>query len=108
MEFVHLHTHSPFSFLDGASSIEALVERAAQLDMPALAITDHNNVSAAVKFHQTASRAGIKPIQGTEAEPPGGYHLTSIARHARGCSLCRLWDPQPSILSPGQPCFGPD
>jgi DNA polymerase III alpha subunit len=52
MEFVHLHTHSPFSFLDGASSIEALVERAAQLDMPALAITDHNNVSAAVKFHQ--------------------------------------------------------
>ena len=109
MGFVHLHTHSPFSFLDGASSIEALVERAAQLDMPALAITDHNNVSAAVKFHQTASRAGIKPIQGTEAELPGGYHLTLIARNARGyASLCRLLTRSHLSNPRGKPCLDPN
>ncbi len=109
MEFVHLHTHSPFSFLDGASSIEALVERAAQLDMPALAITDHNNVSAAVKFHQAASRAGIKPIQGTEAELPGGYHLTLIARNARGyASLCRLLTRSHLSNPRGKPCLDPN
>ena len=109
MEFVHLHTHSPFSFLDGASSIEALVEQAAQLDMPALAITDHNNVSAAVKFHQTASRAGIKPIQGTEAELPGGYHLTLIARNARGyASLCRLLTRSHLSNPRSKPCLDPN
>ena len=109
MGFVHLHTHSPFSFLDGASSIEALVERAAQLDMPALAITDHNNVSAAVKFHQIASRAGIKPIQGTEAELPGGYHLTLIACSPRGyTSLCRLLTRSHLSHPRGNPCLDPD
>lgn len=106
MKFVHLHTHSPFSFLDGASSIEALAERAAQLDMPALAITDHNNVSAAVKFHQAASRAGIKPIQGTEVEIPGGYHLTLLARSPRGyASLCRLLTRSHLSHPRGNPCL---
>lgn len=109
MEFVHLHTHSPFSFLDGASSLEALVERAAQLDMPALAVTDHNNVSAAVKFHQLASRAGIKPIQGTEVELPGGYHLTLIARSPRGyASLCHLLTRSHLSHSRGNPCLDPN
>jgi error-prone DNA polymerase len=108
MEFVHLHTHSPFSFLDGASSIEDLVEQAAQLDMPALAITDHNNVCAAVKFHQLASRAGIKPIQGIEADLPGGYHLTLIARNARGyASLCRLLTHGHLSHPRGNPCLDP-
>ena len=53
--FVHLHVHSPFSFLDGASSIADLVAAAAEYDMPALAVTDHNNLSAAVGF-RTAPR----------------------------------------------------
>ncbi|UCH34555.1 MAG: DNA polymerase III subunit alpha [Armatimonadota bacterium] len=79
--FVHLHVHSPFSFLDGASAIEDLVEAAASFDMPALAVTDHNNLSAAVRFHHIAIAAGITPIIGAEvtvgatadiAPPPSG------------------------------------
>ena len=57
--FVHLHVHSPFSFLDGASSIESLVERAAELGQPALALTDHNNLSGAVRFVRAAGAAGL-------------------------------------------------
>ncbi|MGI6566656.1 MAG: DNA polymerase III subunit alpha [Firmicutes bacterium] len=91
MAFVHLHVHSPFSFLDGASSIPALVQRAAELEMPALAITDHNNVSAAVQFYKTAAAAGIKPIQGAELTLENGHHLTCLAENSAGyANLCRL------------------
>lgn len=89
--FVHLHVHSPYSFLDGASSIKSLVEAAASYDMPALAITDHNNLSAAVQFHQTAAAAGIKPIIGAEVTLVGGHHLTLLAQDSAGyASLCRI------------------
>ena len=73
--FAHLHVHSPFSFLDGASSIESLVERAAKLGQPALALTDHNNLSGTVRFVRAAGAAGIKPILGAEVTTVGGYHL---------------------------------
>ncbi len=74
--FVHLHCHSAYSFLDGASPVQALVERAAALGMPALALTDHDNVAGAVEFDRAARAAGIKPIQGAEVtllldEPAG-------------------------------------
>ena len=89
--FVHLHVHSPFSFLDGASSIEALVERAASLGQPALALTDHNNLSGAVRFVRAAQAAGIKPILGAEVTTVGGYHLVLLARDEGGYrNLCRL------------------
>lgn len=65
-EFVHLHVHSPFSFLDGADAIETIVKRAAELDMPALALTDHDNVSGAVRFTRACQAAGIQPIIGAE------------------------------------------
>ncbi|MGI5920511.1 MAG: DNA polymerase III subunit alpha [Syntrophomonadaceae bacterium] len=91
MQYVHLHTHTPFSFLDGASSIEDMVDHAAGLGMPAMAITDHNNVCAAVKFFQAARKAGIKAIQGTEITLEGDYHLTLLARNAAGyASLCSI------------------
>ncbi len=91
MAFVHLHVHSPFSFLDGASSIPALVQRAAELEMPALAITDHNNVSAAIQFYKTATAAGIKPIQGAEMTLENGHHLVCLAENAAGyANLCKL------------------
>lgn len=90
-EFLHLHVHSPYSFQDGASSLEDLVKEAAAKNMFALAITDHNNVSAAVRFARIAGRAGIKPIQGAEITTTGGHHLTLLARDARGyANLCRL------------------
>lgn len=91
MSFISLHSHSPFSFLDGASSIKDLVNRAAELDMPALAITDHDNVCAAVKLYNAAQAAGIKPIQGAEITLEDGFHLTLLARSPRGyASLCWL------------------
>ena len=89
--FIHLHTHSAFSFLDGGSSIESLVKRAAELDMPALALTDHDNLCGAVKFNIQAQKAGIKPIQGVEVTLFNGHHLTLLARNPEGYrNLCRM------------------
>ncbi len=91
MSFVHLHTHSPFSFLDGASGIEELVKRATEQDMPALALTDHDNVCGGVKFYNAARAAGIKPVQGVELTLEGGGHLTLLARNSRGyTAICSL------------------
>jgi len=90
-DFVHLHVHSPFSFLDGASELRDLLTRAAELGMPAMALTDHHNVSAAVEFHQVATELGVKPIQGAEVTLKGGGHLTLLARGPRGyAALCRI------------------
>ena len=81
----------PLLFLDGASSIPALVNRAAELKMPALAVTDHNNVSAAVQFYKAAAAAGIKPIQGAELTLENGHHLICLAENAAGyANLCKL------------------
>ena len=66
-DFVHLHNHSDYSLLDGASSIPRMVERAAELGMPALALTDHGAMFGAVEFYQAARKAGVKPIVGMEA-----------------------------------------
>lgn len=91
MSFVHLHVHSPFSFLDGGSSIGDLVAAAADYGMPALALTDHNNVSGAVCFHRACLGAGIKPLQGAEVTLAGGFHLTLLADGPAGyAGLCRL------------------
>ena len=71
--FVHLHCHSHYSLLDGASKIPDLVRRAKALGMPALALTDHGNLYGAVEFLREAKAAGVKPIVGIEAYvAPGG------------------------------------
>lgn len=89
--FVHLHVHGPFSFLDGGSSMEELLKQAAGFEMPALALTDHNCLSGAVRFQKSAQAAGIKAIQGVEITLENGRHLTLLARNPRGyASLCRL------------------
>jgi len=64
--FVHLHFHSEFSLLDGANQIGKSVERAAELGMPALALTDHGVMYGAVDFYSKAKKAGVKPIIGCE------------------------------------------
>ena len=61
-KFVHLHVHSEYSLLDGAIKVTDLVRHARELDMGAVALTDHGNMFGAVKFYQTARRSGIKPI----------------------------------------------
>ncbi len=65
-EFVHLHVHSEFSLLDGQSRIQALVERARQLEMPALGITDHGVMFGVLDFYRACRSAGIKPVIGME------------------------------------------
>jgi error-prone DNA polymerase len=89
--FVHLHCHSPFSFLDGAASLESLVAQAAALGMPALALTDHNTIAGLPKFHRWAATYGIKPISGAEMTLDDGTHLTVLAETKKGYeNLCRL------------------
>lgn len=66
-EFVHLHTHTEYSLLDGLSSPKALAERAAELGMSALAITDHGVMYGVVDFYKACKAVGIKPLIGMEA-----------------------------------------
>jgi len=66
-EFTHLHVHTQYSILDGASSIPGLIEKAKSDGMKALAITDHGNMFGVKLFHDKATKAGIKPILGCEA-----------------------------------------
>src|SRR5712691_9624605 len=65
-EFVHLHLHTEFSLLDGACRIDELLDQAAALKMPALAVTEHGNMFSSVVFHDHARDRGIKPILGCE------------------------------------------
>lgn len=64
--FVHLHVHTHYSLLDGATRIEPLIKTAKAMNMPAVAITDHGNMFGAVEFYRAAVAAGIKPIIGCE------------------------------------------
>src|SRR3954463_9711711 len=66
MSFVHLHLHTEYSLLDGASRPEALAKRVAELGMPACAITDHGNMFGAVEFYNAMKGVGVKPIIGCE------------------------------------------
>ena len=66
MSFVHLHTHSEFSLLDGASRIQDMIRTAVETKMPAIALTDHGVLYGAVDFYLQAKAAGIKPILGQE------------------------------------------
>ncbi|MFZ2358503.1 MAG: error-prone DNA polymerase [Anaerolineae bacterium] len=96
--YAELHCHSYFSLLDGASSPEALVKRAAELELPALALTDHDALYGAVAFWRAAEEAGIKAVLGAEVTVgeslphpsplPGGeggsVPLSPAGRGARG------------------------
>jgi len=88
-DFVHLHLHTQYSLLDGAISLDPLFEKARQLKMPAIAITDHGNMFGAVNFYQKAIKYGIKPIIGCEVYvaprsrfDKKGYHgVSDVSRH---------------------------
>jgi DNA polymerase-3 subunit alpha len=73
--FVHLHLHTEYSLLDGACRIEELLDQAARLEMPALAVTEHGNMFSAVVFHDAARKRGIKPILGCEVYVAPGSRL---------------------------------
>src|SRR5438270_12540406 len=95
--FVHLHNHTEYSLLDGAGRINRLVRKAAELGMPAVALTDHGVMYGAVQFYQQCLEAGLKPLLGCElyVAPRSRFqregradrdphHLTVIARTAEG------------------------
>lgn len=96
-DYVELHCHSNFSLLDGASHPEELVIRAAELEIPALALTDHNAVYGAARFIRAAREYGIQPILGAEltlAEDDDlfhTHHLTLLVENQAGWhNLCYL------------------
>ena len=64
--FAHLHCHTEYSLLDGAARMERLIDRAHELDMEAVAITDHGVMYGTVQFYKLAQKKGIKPIIGCE------------------------------------------
>jgi DNA polymerase-3 subunit alpha len=98
--FAHLHCHSHYSLLDGAGQVPALLKRAKDLQMSALALTDHGNLHGSLKFYQKAKELGINPVLGIEAyiapgsrftkESSGGgskeaaYHITLLAQNRAG------------------------
>jgi DNA polymerase III subunit alpha len=103
-QFVHLHVHTQFSLLDGASQIRALFEKAKASGMPAITITDHGNMFGVLHFIAEAKKHGVKPIIGCEvyvADGPmtkkmgkddrSGHHLILLAKNKTGYhNLARL------------------
>jgi DNA polymerase-3 subunit alpha len=97
--FVHLHVHSEYSILDGACRIPDLAARAAEFEMPAVALTDHGSLAGAVELYREARKVGVKPILGCEvyvcddrlAQTKGYAHLTLLAETDEGyANLIRL------------------
>ncbi|MFQ5602980.1 MAG: DNA polymerase III subunit alpha [bacterium] len=89
--FTHLHTHSEYSFLDGAIPLRTLVEYARQLGMSALALTDHNGLYGAVAFYQMCREVGIKPIIGAQVSLVDGSSLVLLAKNPTGYqNLCQI------------------
>src|SRR5205807_6310348 len=95
--FVHLHRHTEYSLLDGSIRMKELMKKAAEFNMPAVAITDHGNLFGVIEFYQEAQRAGVKPIIGCEVyvapgshkdRPPSrrdsAYHFTLLAENETG------------------------
>ena len=102
-QFVHLHNHSEYSLLDGLSRLDHMAARAAELGMPAIALTDHGNVHGVIDFYRACKSQGVKPILGVEGYvAPGSrferdsnerfpHHLTVLAQTQTGYrNLLRL------------------
>ena len=89
--YIELHARSAFSFLEGSSTPEDLVERAAKLDMPAIALLDRDGVSGSVRFHMTAKKLGLRAHIGAEITTTEGYRVPLLAESRTGYqNLCRL------------------
>lgn len=91
MSFVHLHTHSHYSLLDGLTKLDELVAFAKEQGSPAVALTDHGSMYGVIEFYQKAKKAGIKPIIGVESYlAPGSRHDKNTRDDARSYHLLLL------------------
>lgn len=89
--FVHLHTHSTFSLLDGTIPLRRLVERTQQLGMPALALTDHNGLYGAIEFIRICRELQVKPIIGAQVTVVDGTSLVLLVKDLTGYrNLCEI------------------
>ena len=95
--FIHLHVHTEYSLVNGTVRIPELVRETAELEMPAVAVTDQGNLFSMVKFYRAAMQAGIKPIVGVDlwlADASGNDRLSRfvlLCRHHAGyLNLVRL------------------
>jgi DNA polymerase III subunit alpha len=95
--FIHLRLHTEYSLVDGLVDVKALIKRTGALGMPAVAVTDHNNLFAIVKFYKSAQSAGIKPIAGADVfithpdEPQNPFPMTLFVQNQQGYrTLSRL------------------
>ena len=99
-KFIHLHTHSHYSLLDGLSKIDEMVALAKKHGMNAIGLTDHGNMYGAIEFYKKCKSAGIKPIIGVEAYVTAGsrhdkrpgidserFHLTLLAKNLQGTKI---------------------
>lgn len=91
--FVHLHLHTEYSLLDGVGKLDEYIDRAKELGMEAMAVTDHGNMFCAAEFYKKAIKKGIKPIIGMEAYLSEGdaeekssiiYHLVLLVKNETG------------------------
>ena len=88
--FIHLRLHTEFSMVDGIVKIKPLIKRLTDLNMPAIAVTDHANLFSLVKFYKSAQSAGIKPIAGADVlifnpdDPTTPYRLTLLVNNHTG------------------------
>src|SRR5579862_895662 len=96
-DFVHLHLHSEYSLLDGACKIDDLVQKAVDLNMPAIGLTDHGVMYGSMEFYAKCKKAGVKPIVGCEVyvatrarqqrenyKLDGSHHLVLLAKNETG------------------------
>src|SRR6201996_7168166 len=89
--YAELHSHSAFSFLDGASLPDEIAATALTLGYGAVALTDHNSVSGSMEFAVAARALGLRAIHGAEIDLDDGRHLTLLVENATGwSSLCRI------------------
>jgi len=97
MDFAHLHVHTEYSLLDGAARIDDLIDRALELDMSSVAITDHGVMYGVVQFYKQAKKKGLHPVIGCEVymakrsrfqkdpiKDKGNYHLILLAENNKG------------------------
>jgi DNA polymerase-3 subunit alpha len=82
-DFVHLHVHSEYSLLDGYATVNGIVQRAAELNMDSIAVTDHGVMYGAIDFYNAAKKAKVKPIIGLEAYMAPGHRQDPVQRGGR-------------------------